>query len=602
MANYERRHRSAGLPERAPLAGGRILVVLCAALFLGPMVLAGRDDGSGPLDDTIPPPFTATATHTPTDTETFTPWPTGTSTATRTGTSTSSHTPTPSATPTETGTATPTPAPDLGDAPDSTNSYGIAMAAYGGVGAGFPSVFALGSPPWGPHHVNQPLFFYLGERVSVESEADIGTDADGHNNIDPRVDAADGDAHDDGLIEIPPLAHCQYARLQYVVTALDGAPDMAYINIWLDWDRNGTWGDTPLCGDLPAPEWAVRNQVIALPGPGSFSRSTPTFLVYNMASAQDLWIRITISDVPADPEENGDGSGPPEGYAMGETEDYLLPGVPIPTGTPSPTSTSTATITMTWTPSPSATATASPTRVPTWTLTRTLSPSQTATRTATPTPSPTVTATPPWFRVCLCSTSGDRIYRVEDFRAYLGDSAANWPMIHITSPPAPLGWQNPDFQPDSAWEFTGDVWWDAWGDPNWQPLVAICDHLGLLGVGSRPEGLDGVTHLIRHTFELNPPQEGMLVVDAFMETWSDNKTAWWWDGELLSDDTQGYQGWMFLYPDRIAPSGGTYVLAVQNSNDFMYMQNPQGTAFQLCVDWAHPDEYDHSFGLPLLLK
>ena len=149
MANYERRHGPAGSSERASVAGGRILVALCAALFLGPIVLADRDDGPGLLDDTVPPPFTVTATPTPTNTHTFTPWSTGTSTATRTGTSTSSHTPTASATPTEAGTATPTPAPDLGDAPDSTNSYGIAMAAYGGVGAGFPSVFALGSPPLG---------------------------------------------------------------------------------------------------------------------------------------------------------------------------------------------------------------------------------------------------------------------------------------------------------------------------------------------------------------------------------------------------------------------------------------------------------------------
>ena len=182
----------------------------------------------------------------------------------------------------------------------------------------------------------------------------------------------------------------------------------------------------------------------------------------------------------------------------------------------------------------------------------------------------------------------------------MGDSAANSPLVHITSPPAPQGWQMPDFQPDDSWGHTGDVWWDAWGDPNWRPLVAICDNLGVLGVGSRPEGRDGVTHLIRHVFEVRPPEEGMLVMDAFIEMWSDNKAAWWWEGELIANDRQGYLGWVFLYPDRIGREEGTYVLAVQNSNDYMGIENPQGTAFQLCVDWALPLEYDHYFNIPLL--
>ncbi|MCX6030336.1 MAG: hypothetical protein NT169_13705 [Chloroflexi bacterium] len=44
---------------------------------------------------------------------------------------------------------------DLGDAPDSTNNYGIHMIAYPaggpiGVIANFPTVYSAGSPPYGP--------------------------------------------------------------------------------------------------------------------------------------------------------------------------------------------------------------------------------------------------------------------------------------------------------------------------------------------------------------------------------------------------------------------------------------------------------------------
>jgi hypothetical protein len=42
---------------------------------------------------------------------------------------------------------------------------------------------------------------------------------------------------------------------------------------------------------------------------------------------------------------------------------------------------------------------------------------------------------------------------------------------------------------------------------------------------------------------------------------------------------------MELFPQFIAPDGGRYVLAIQNSNDYWYRENPQGTAFRLCVCW-----------------
>ena len=50
-------------------------------------------------------------------------------------------------------------APDLGDAPDSSNNYGVTMTAYPaggplGVPARFPTVYKTGSQPYGPIHWN----------------------------------------------------------------------------------------------------------------------------------------------------------------------------------------------------------------------------------------------------------------------------------------------------------------------------------------------------------------------------------------------------------------------------------------------------------------
>jgi hypothetical protein len=216
--------------------------------------------------------------------------------------------------------------PDLGDAPDSTNSFGTAMTAYAGVQAQFPTVFGSGSPPAGPRHRNQPLLFHLGQSISAENEADTGLDADGTNNLDPAQDAADLDRFDDGLV-VPSsfFERCRPTRLQYIVNVLPGAPQNAYVNVWVDWNRNGEWGDVSYCligtHFTPAPEWAVLNQLITLPGPGLHVFNTPYFLPFHANPSQSVWLRITISDQPA---PAADGSGPADGWAYGETEDYLV--------------------------------------------------------------------------------------------------------------------------------------------------------------------------------------------------------------------------------------------------------------------------------------
>src|SRR5689334_18847464 len=98
-----------------------------------------------------------------------------------------------------------TPPGDLGDAPDSTNHFGVGMAAYPAVLARYPTVFdpATGAPS-GPLHINPAGNGWLGAAVSREADADLLPDADGVTNIDPPTNTANRDRFDDGVPPVNP--------------------------------------------------------------------------------------------------------------------------------------------------------------------------------------------------------------------------------------------------------------------------------------------------------------------------------------------------------------------------------------------------------------
>ena len=245
-----------------------------------------------------------------------------------------------------------------------------------------------------------------------------------------------------------------------------------------------------------------------------------------------------------------------------------------------------------------------PAPTPTPTVTNTPTPSPTPTNTATATATSTPSATPATVVKCYCCSPGDSIYRIDasDFSGYETDSASDSPLIHVTYPPAPWGWNQPYFVPDSSWQPGSEVWWTLWTTPNWTPLPDDCRPIGLQDENGNQEGSDGTTHLYRRTFTLSPPQSGMQVTQAVLEMWSDNKTEWWWQGTSVSYDKQGYIGQVDLFPGHIEPYGGTYVLGIQNSNDYVALDyNPQGTACRLCVIWAIPSEPTQIY-LPLIFK
>ncbi len=251
---------------------------------------------------------------------------------------------------------------------------------------------------------------------------------------------------------------------------------------------------------------------------------------------------------------------------------------------------------------------AAPVPTPTPTVTNTPTPTSTPTPTNTPTPTatntPTPEVTPASVEKCYCCSAGDKIYRIDAslFSGYLTDSATDSPLIHVTSPPAPWGWNQPYFEPDNSWKTGTEVWWDFWTTDYWVPLPSGCRPIGLRDDSGNQESINGTTHLYRHVFTLFAPYSGMQVEDAVLEMWSDNKTEWWWQGTSVSYDRQGYIGQVDLFPGHIAPYGGTYVLGIQNSNDYVSLEyNPQGTACRLCVTWAIPSGPTQIY-LPLIFK
>jgi hypothetical protein len=224
---------------------------------------------------------------------------------------------------------------DLGDAPDSTNNAHVAMRAYPSQGllpvvpANYPTVYndGTGTGPYGPVHLNAQTVAFLGKKITRETEADTGTDEDGVNNIRPSNNTPNQDQGDDGVVFPISLPSCCWSTFDYVVNVIDPNTDL-WVNVWMDWNRDGDWDDTLDCPEGPAPEWAVQNQFLFNLPVGINQITTPAILPWHPDNGrEDIWMRITLSGQPwrggSNPGTKGNaGSGPRAKYVIGETEDY----------------------------------------------------------------------------------------------------------------------------------------------------------------------------------------------------------------------------------------------------------------------------------------
>jgi hypothetical protein len=230
---------------------------------------------------------------------------------------------------------------DLGDAPDGSNNIGKRMTAYAVTGqnpvqGNFPTVFEeRDGKPRGPIHLDPLSVALLGPAVTLELEADKGADEDPSTNLNPSRDEADKDGADDGVILPLKLPHGEFAGFEYTVTVIQPNREL-WVNVWFDWNRDGDWDDdgsaSPqmIAGGRKVSEWAVQNQYLYGLPIGTHKIATPAFLAWHLEKGPEkVWMRITLSEKPwkggATPGVLGNGgSGPVEGYEIGETEDYLI--------------------------------------------------------------------------------------------------------------------------------------------------------------------------------------------------------------------------------------------------------------------------------------
>ncbi len=254
---------------------------------------------------------------------------------------------------------------DFGDAPDSCNHFGTDMETdpsmfTSDIIANYPTVHNITlkdncGKTYGPCHDN--YFLTLGSNITLEQEADKGTDEDApDNNIQPSINQSDFDSigtsfgMDDGLdaagIDSTSLnqfnwSHCENVTIPVNITVIGGpyASDWnATLNIWIDYSRNGQWGspggteDYVMCGMDSISEWVVQNEVVAQLsgggfGPGSFLHNVTFMALSNFSNY--TWMRLQVTPTEVDIIDYADGSGPAVCYEDGETEDYYVKIMPL---------------------------------------------------------------------------------------------------------------------------------------------------------------------------------------------------------------------------------------------------------------------------------
>ena len=227
---------------------------------------------------------------------------------------------------------------EVGDAPDSNNHFGVPMKLHPDDGyyyegndafGNFPTVAywneTNGSTSQAMCHLENPLGLVLGDSVSYEQDADLMPDEDGWTNLDPVLDISNRDS-DDGLVFPPYWIDGIPTTITYTVSAPAGAADYTrYVNIWIDWNRDGDWNDTDVqCVNGTRDERVLVNDPVNVPDDlvaGETLTRAVEVIPCNPVLNDRAWVRITLSEgIVA---EGNDGSGPGTCFAEGETEDWL---------------------------------------------------------------------------------------------------------------------------------------------------------------------------------------------------------------------------------------------------------------------------------------
>ena len=92
----------------------------------------------------------------------------------------------------------------------------------------------------------------------------------------------------------------------------------AYMNVLIDWNKDGDWGDIVQCGSTMVPEHVLQNFAIPFGFSGPLSGLLPPDFIIGPDPGY-FWSRFTISDMPVTIPWDGDGI-----FEDGESEDYLI--------------------------------------------------------------------------------------------------------------------------------------------------------------------------------------------------------------------------------------------------------------------------------------
>lgn len=204
--------------------------------------------------------------------------------------------------------ATAAPRGDYGDAPDGTD-------AYSGVPGKYPTRYGTahsfqGSPGCHTLATGEET---LGYDVTAEVDATDPSDPDGVPNL------VDADSDERVFVILDGAT----GRLAFTVDVATAAPQAArYLNVLIDFDQSGSWGQ----GDNGS-EWPVRNLVVNVDPGSSGAVITPPFPWGAGAPPMSpVWMRALLSREMVDESSYAaaggwDGSG---SFSHGEVEDYFV--------------------------------------------------------------------------------------------------------------------------------------------------------------------------------------------------------------------------------------------------------------------------------------
>jgi len=220
---------------------------------------------------------------------------------------------------------------EYGDAPEGEGAF--AYPELGVFGA-FPTCVGSGPAGYVVHAVFGGVFF--GPMVDFETEGNAGNCP----NF-PPYDADECFVDADAGLLIPPAATID-AALNYVPCMPPAIEPLGYacstavwggnvdihventssidvfVNVLMDWNRDGQWSGSSDCEDGPAPEHVLVDFVVPAGFSGPISGLAPPSFVIGPDTSY-VWTRFTIGEHAVGIDWNGEAT-----FEIGETEDYLL--------------------------------------------------------------------------------------------------------------------------------------------------------------------------------------------------------------------------------------------------------------------------------------